>query len=45
MPRASCPTTGEVVLLPDDIRNNQEMLFPCGHRHRATFEFGAWALE
>ena len=45
VPRASCPETRETVLLPDDVKAGEEMMFSCGHRHKATYEFGAWALE
>ncbi|MCI0341714.1 MAG: hypothetical protein L0216_11305 [Planctomycetales bacterium] len=42
---ASCPVTEEIVKVGPGWNSGVVVSASCGHRHRATFEFGAWALE
>lgn len=45
VPTASCPLTDTTVRVDPAWRPGTVVDASCGHRHRATFAYGTWALE
>lgn len=45
VPTASCPVSDVTVRVDPVWPPGAVVDAPCGHRHRATFAYGTWALE